>query len=303
MASKLVSLREAAAKLTAAGDKVEKSTLSRYIAAHSAALNPTRSGKVLLVDVERLAAHRRSYLGKGSSLVKGPPSARKPDMTAPLSRADEQQGKLRADRLLAVDRLAKRKADLVPMFVAERSAISALIAMKSALDDAAAETAALIAAERGGGGDLIRSVLMDHGRQADAAMETALQKAGFLVTPVAKLREMAALVPADDPEPPEPQDLDEERAAKARMDRLRQELTLLEKRRVVIPRQEAEFALVDALQLARQALATAARDGIEVLAKAAGVEPVFVRPYPRQHERRILALFAAKLSTRTGGQR
>ena len=65
----------------------------------------------------------------------------------------------------------------------------------------------------------------------------------------------------------------------------------------MIPRQAAEFALVDALELAKQALATATRDGIEVLARAAGVEPVFVRPYPRRHERRVLMLFVAELRT------
>ena len=79
--------------------------------------------------------------------------------------------------------------------------------MCAALNAASAETAALIAAECGGDVDIIRPALLDHGEQALDAMQTALKKAGFLVTPIAKLLAMAALVPPNDPEPPEPESL------------------------------------------------------------------------------------------------
>ena len=184
----LVSIAEAAKRLTAAGDKIDRSGLSHYLKRHAAALPTTKqSGRLTLVDYDALTGHRRAHLGK-DLIVKGLASSS-------LSLADEQQGKLRADRLLAFDRLAKRKVDLILILVAERITAFATVAMRAALEGAAADTAALIVAERGGDAGVIRAVLLDHGRHAGDAMETALKTAGFLNMTEARLQELIALAP------------------------------------------------------------------------------------------------------------
>lgn len=58
MISEWLSITEAAKRLNAAGDQVDRSTLSRYVSQHAEALPTRREGKSNLVDFVVLAQHR-----------------------------------------------------------------------------------------------------------------------------------------------------------------------------------------------------------------------------------------------------
>ncbi|MFP9138709.1 hypothetical protein ACLI1C_16135 [Devosia sp. XGJD_8] len=58
MISEWISITEAAKRLNAAGDQVDRSTLSRYVSQHAEALPTRREGKSNLIDFAVLSQHR-----------------------------------------------------------------------------------------------------------------------------------------------------------------------------------------------------------------------------------------------------
>ena len=135
MSDSLVSLTEAARRLTEAGDKVDRSTLSRYVRQHAAALSPAQRGKETVVDFERLAAHRRA-------------NSRISDTTPFDDDVDfgiERAGKTRAERLRIELDLGERQGVLTVIREVENAAHAAVGAMRNALSNAAGDTAEAIA--------------------------------------------------------------------------------------------------------------------------------------------------------------
>ncbi len=57
-----ISISEAAGRLTAMGDPVERSTLSRYLKQHSEAIELRDDGKARLVEFNTLVAHRNENI-------------------------------------------------------------------------------------------------------------------------------------------------------------------------------------------------------------------------------------------------
>lgn len=107
-----VSISEAAQRLTAMGDQIERSTLSRYIKQHGEAIDVREDGKARLVEFNNLASHR------GENIRIRP--------VAPVSRTGTVQGAVRAATRFAgtqsdgAARKAQADAELREMDLAER---------------------------------------------------------------------------------------------------------------------------------------------------------------------------------------
>jgi hypothetical protein len=119
----LVSLRVASDLLAEAGDPVEASSLSRYVAKYADALMPQKKGRELLVDITVLAQHRRE-------------NVRMPTRELPVvgtrTRVDEAAGNLRAQRQLRELELAERTGALTRKSDVEEAAVDALTMLKNA---------------------------------------------------------------------------------------------------------------------------------------------------------------------------
>lgn len=146
-----VSLTRAAELLTAAGDKVERSTLSRYVAQHADALSPGKRGRETVVDFETLKKHRQENV-RLDLAAPGPPAGAAPPLpSTPLQqsaqdRSGEAAANLRVQRQLRQIELGKELGLLILKSEAEDAASSAVSALRSAFALALNETADTIAA-------------------------------------------------------------------------------------------------------------------------------------------------------------
>jgi hypothetical protein len=129
----LVSLTEAAARLATMGDKVDRSTLSRYVANYADALNPTRRGRETVVDFARLREHRGQNVRLDA----------KPFVPA-RSRSDSQARKVDAEAQLRELEVARELAKVTPVGEVAEGAHTAIAAMRAAFDLAINDTAELI---------------------------------------------------------------------------------------------------------------------------------------------------------------
>lgn len=78
MSEDWVSITDAARRLTAAGDVVDRSTLSRYVSQHAEALPTKREGRSNLIEYGNLAQHRAEN-------IRLQQSRRAPDVPAPVA--------------------------------------------------------------------------------------------------------------------------------------------------------------------------------------------------------------------------
>lgn len=164
MSDSLVSLTEAARRLTEAGDKVDRSTLSRYVRQHAAELHPASRGKETVVDFDRLAAHRRA-------------NTRITD-TAPFD-TDVEFGieralKTRGERLRIELDLGERQGVLTVVREVENAAHAAVGAMRNALSNAAGDTSEAIAKALGIEAATVRPLIRTYERLALTAFVRGL---------------------------------------------------------------------------------------------------------------------------------
>ena len=157
-----VNLTRAAELLTESGDRVTRSTLSRYVKSHADALMPTIAGGQTFVDFEALAAHRRENIRLDLSEAKPP----KPAASLDSSRADEAAMNIRAQRLLRNLDIAERVKLVVPRVEVEDAARDAVSAMRNALALASSDTASAIATAIGCEDRLVRPHLRAFERRA-----------------------------------------------------------------------------------------------------------------------------------------
>lgn len=148
-ASDLVGISTACERLSALGDRVERSALSRYIKNH--AIHTIRSGRESLVSFRDLVNHRRTnellgpaahalpYLGPADQ-VAGVPAPREVEpaddrRAAPetLRKADGQSRKWAADADLRELELAEATGKLLRRDDVEMAAADAVVEMKKAL--------------------------------------------------------------------------------------------------------------------------------------------------------------------------
>jgi len=165
----LVSVTEAAARLTAAGDKVERSTLSRYITKHADALQPQTRGRDTLIDFAKLKEHR----GQNIRLADAKPHEVR------ASRSDEAAANLRAQRQMRELDIAERLKQVTPRQDVEMAAHSAVAALRTAFAGAIGDAAEAIAAACGTEPRLVRPHLGALERKALEAFVKELAKHDF----------------------------------------------------------------------------------------------------------------------------
>jgi hypothetical protein len=134
-----VSITEAAVRLTALGDRIDRSTLSRYLAQHAEALPVERRGKSGLIDFDLLLAHRRENV-RISSDVPAPMEVIAPSVSAaPKSKFTGAQisgtaRKAAADAEMREMDIAERRRELTPRIEVDRAAREAVGLMTAAFD-------------------------------------------------------------------------------------------------------------------------------------------------------------------------
>lgn len=146
MSESLVSLAEAARRLTEAGDKVDRSSLSRYVHQHAADLKPEERGRATVVNFSLLALHRRT----NAKVTNSKPFAE--DVTIGVARAK----KTNSEWLRIELELGERQGILTVVREVENAAHGAVGAMRNALSNAAGDTAEAIAKALGVEANLVR---------------------------------------------------------------------------------------------------------------------------------------------------
>ncbi len=130
-----ISITEAAARLTAIGDKVDRSTLSRYLKQHGDALPTRAEGKSNLVEYGALRAHRGENI-RLRPAAGGAPSPAAPSRRFVGSQSDGAARKAQADAEMREMDLAERRGQLTPVFEVDRGGRDAVALMQSAFEQA-----------------------------------------------------------------------------------------------------------------------------------------------------------------------
>lgn len=140
-----LSITEAAARLTAHGDAIDRSSLSRYLKQHAEALPLKPAGKSNLVEFGALAAHRAENIRIRVAPMQAPRADAKGGATARRfagSQSDGAARKAQADAEMRELDLAQRRRLLTPTEEVDRAGRDAVALMQSAFDRAV-ETEAL----------------------------------------------------------------------------------------------------------------------------------------------------------------
>ena len=165
-----VSITEAAARLTAAGDAIERSALSRYVSQHGEALATRRDGKANLIEFGALVAHRTENVRLRKPtlpLVSGAgtaAAATKPTRFAG-SQSDGAARKAQADAEMREMDLAERRGELTLVDEVDKAGRDAVALMQSAFDRAIDTEAATASVKYGWDERLVRLVLKGFARK------------------------------------------------------------------------------------------------------------------------------------------
>ncbi len=141
-----VSITAAAERLTAAGDRVSRSTLSRYIAQHAEALSQRMAGRERLVQFDEVQRHRRENVNLGGGGAFEPSPRPVPATEARYTQADASARERIAKAGLSELELARQLRLTTTVTEVEQAALDAVTLMTTSLDqavDVAAERAAL----------------------------------------------------------------------------------------------------------------------------------------------------------------
>ncbi|WP_292654071.1 hypothetical protein [Mesorhizobium sp.] len=154
-AGEWISITDAAARLSAAGDRIDRSTLSRYLKQHSEALPTREEGKSHLVEYGALVAHR----GENIRLRNIPPvaglapglgtKAKSPPSRFAGSQSDGFARKAQADAEMREMDLAKRRGELTPTAEVDKAGRDAIALMQSAFERAIESEAASLSVKYG----------------------------------------------------------------------------------------------------------------------------------------------------------
>lgn len=148
MAEDWISITEAAARLTGAGDRIDRSTLSRYLKQHAEVLPLRPAGKTNLVDFEALVAHRAENVRVPPQPPGGAarPAGRVEETRAERRFAGSQADAAARDRLAIAEMremdLAVRKRELTPISEVDEGGRNAVVLMTASFDRAIEKRAA-----------------------------------------------------------------------------------------------------------------------------------------------------------------
>lgn len=157
-----VSIAEATRRLNAAGDPLDRSTLSRYLKQHAEALPMRQDGKSYCVEFGALVAHRAANVRLGrSSLPISMPSADRAVQPRHFtgSQSDGAARKAQADAAMREMDLADRRGELTLISEVDKAGRDAIALMQSALDRAIEIEAARAAVKHGWDERIVRVVL------------------------------------------------------------------------------------------------------------------------------------------------
>ena len=143
----MVSLSKAAELLTAAGDAVDRTSLSRYVSRHADALSPVQQGRSTLVDLALLKRHRKENI-RLTSDAKPFDGAR--------SKVDESKAKIRVDRQIRELELGRQLKALTLVSEVQAAGTAAIAAMRSAYALAVNDVAESMALALGSEARLVR---------------------------------------------------------------------------------------------------------------------------------------------------
>ncbi|MDG4895571.1 hypothetical protein P9272_18535 [Mesorhizobium sp. WSM4976] len=162
-AGEWISITEAAARLTEAGDFVERSTLSRYIKQHAEALPTRQDGKSNLVEFGALRQHRSENIRlKPASARQNLPARLQPGKLSPRFAGTQSDGlarKAQADAEMREMDLALRRGELTPTSEVDRAGRDAVALMQSAFERAVEAEAATLNVRYGWEERLVRIAL------------------------------------------------------------------------------------------------------------------------------------------------
>ncbi|HOT83790.1 MAG TPA: hypothetical protein PLQ12_10875 [Candidatus Defluviicoccus seviourii] len=164
-----LSITDAAARLTALGDSIDRSTLSRYLKQHAEALPVRREGRSGLVEFEALVVHRRENIRveqKPAPLLTAPASAGAnavADATAKTQSVGAARKALADAELREMD-LAERRRELTPTREVDESGRGSVVLMQSAFDRAIEPMASECAIKYGWNERQVRLVLKSYAR-------------------------------------------------------------------------------------------------------------------------------------------
>jgi len=151
-----ISITEAAARLTQSGDKVDRSTLSRYLKQHAEALPLREDGKSNKVDYIALVEHRSGNIrirsapaGTLFSSVASPAPASGGVHNRNKTQADGNARKALADAELKEMDLAKRRGELTIVDEVDQAGRDAVALMQSAFERAIEPEAATLSLKFG----------------------------------------------------------------------------------------------------------------------------------------------------------
>lgn len=163
-----LSITDAAARLSAAGDPIDRSTLSRYLKQHADALPTRRDGKRHLVEFGALAQHRAENVRiAASNRGLGPDAGANSGMPVPAraernpahrgwqpgrfagTQADGVARKALADAEMREMDLARRRSELTPTAEVDQAARDAVALMQSAFERAVETESATLSVRYG----------------------------------------------------------------------------------------------------------------------------------------------------------
>ncbi len=162
-----ISITEAAQRLAASGDHVDRSTLSRYLKQHGEALPIRAEGKSNLVDFEALVAHRKENIRIRSMPAEVRPSvsARPAAPRFAGSQSDGVARKAQADAEMRELDLGERRKELTPVVEVDRAGRDAIALMSSAFDRAIETEAASLSLKYGWDERTVRIALKGYARK------------------------------------------------------------------------------------------------------------------------------------------
>ena len=146
-----LSITEAAARLTALGDAVDRSTLSRYLKQHSEALPLKRAGQANLVEFGALRQHRGENVRIRSAqpAYTSAPAARGKGKRFAGTQSDGAARKAQADAELREMDLATRRKQLTVVAEVDQAGRDTIALMQSAFDRAIEGEAASLSVKYG----------------------------------------------------------------------------------------------------------------------------------------------------------
>lgn len=153
-AGEWISITDAAARLTEAGDPVDRSTLSRYLTQYSEALPTRREGRSNLVEFGALEAHRSDNIRLKRPV---PPANRPPSPRGHIrqpgrfagTQSDGLARKVQADAEMREMDLAERRGELTPTAEVDQAGRDAVALMQAAFDRAVETEAATLSVRYG----------------------------------------------------------------------------------------------------------------------------------------------------------